>query len=325
MLKIVNKTSKDIKEMENTEIINPSNFVFYIYNDGVKRVFKYNDNQNNEVYEDINKIINQYKLYEIKLKNALKLNDKQEIKEISKQKKEKFDLVMNKVKEHQKLKNVILTDYKIVEPKEAVDLAIIINDNNEIKIPLIERKNSPYGYAFPGGFIDDGEKPIEASLREANEEVNFNSNNIKKQQIKGPIFYDGIDNVKNFLAKDGIRDPRSEGKGKISTYFFNVELTKEQSVETLKNLKAKSDAKNIKICGFDEIVKILKNNEFAQGHGELLIRTLMTVPEFVTRYNQKKYMFDNDKVLKNMIDGYNKSIKTNIIYDVQDRCIVPNL
>jgi ADP-ribose pyrophosphatase YjhB (NUDIX family) len=39
------------------------------------------------------------------------------------------------------------------------------------KIVLIDRKNPPYGWAIPGGFIDYGESAEEAAIREIKEET----------------------------------------------------------------------------------------------------------------------------------------------------------
>lgn len=59
-------------------------------------------------------------------------------------------------------------------PIPAVDIII------EIKLPdgrtgivLIERKNPPYGWALPGGFVDYGETLEQAALREAREETSL--------------------------------------------------------------------------------------------------------------------------------------------------------
>lgn len=52
-------------------------------------------------------------------------------------------------------------------PVPTVDIIIEIED----KIVLIERKNPPYGWALPGGFVDYGESFETAALREAKEET----------------------------------------------------------------------------------------------------------------------------------------------------------
>ena len=48
---------------------------------------------------------------------------------------------------------------------------IIINTPNGIV--LIKRKNPPYGWAIPGGFIDYGESAEHAAIREAEEETSL--------------------------------------------------------------------------------------------------------------------------------------------------------
>lgn len=50
---------------------------------------------------------------------------------------------------------------------------IIIEAEPGKGIILIKRKNPPYGWAIPGGFVDYGESLEEAALREAKEETNL--------------------------------------------------------------------------------------------------------------------------------------------------------
>ena len=52
-------------------------------------------------------------------------------------------------------------------PSPTVDIIIEIGK----KIVLVERKNPPYGWAIPGGFVDYGESYETAALREALEET----------------------------------------------------------------------------------------------------------------------------------------------------------
>jgi ADP-ribose pyrophosphatase YjhB (NUDIX family) len=52
-------------------------------------------------------------------------------------------------------------------PVPTVDILIEHPDG----IVLIERKNPPYGWAIPGGFVDVGETVEQAAVREAKEET----------------------------------------------------------------------------------------------------------------------------------------------------------
>jgi 8-oxo-dGTP diphosphatase len=52
-------------------------------------------------------------------------------------------------------------------PLLAVDIILELDG----KIVLIERKNPPHGWALPGGFVDIGEAPPHAAVREAKEEI----------------------------------------------------------------------------------------------------------------------------------------------------------
>jgi ADP-ribose pyrophosphatase YjhB (NUDIX family) len=53
-------------------------------------------------------------------------------------------------------------------PRLAVDIIIEMASGG---IVLIRRKNPPYGWAIPGGFVEYGESLEEAAIREAKEET----------------------------------------------------------------------------------------------------------------------------------------------------------
>ncbi|MEO0101898.1 MAG: NUDIX hydrolase, partial [candidate division WOR-3 bacterium] len=61
-------------------------------------------------------------------------------------------------------------------PRLAVDIII----EYQGKIVLIKRKNYPFGWALPGGFVEYGESVEEAARREAKEETGLLVRNLKQ-------------------------------------------------------------------------------------------------------------------------------------------------
>jgi len=62
-------------------------------------------------------------------------------------------------------------------PIPTVDIIIEIESKG---IVLIKRKNPPYGWALPGGFVDYGESTEDAAVREAKEETDLDVDLIKQ-------------------------------------------------------------------------------------------------------------------------------------------------
>ncbi len=104
-------------------------------------------------------------------------------------------------------------------PIPTVDVIIEVEPRGVV---LIRRKNPPYGWAIPGGFVDYGESLEEAAMREGKEETNLE-----------------IELVRQFHTySDPKRDPRHHS---ISTVFI---------AKGRGELKARDDAAEIGV--FDE-------------------------------------------------------------------------
>lgn len=65
------------------------------------------------------------------------------------------------------------------QPRLTVDIIIELNDG----IVLINRKNPPYGWAIPGGFVDYGETVEEAAIREAKEETSLDIEELRQFHV----------------------------------------------------------------------------------------------------------------------------------------------
>lgn len=107
-------------------------------------------------------------------------------------------------------------------PYLATDIIIEINE----KILLIERRNAPFGWALPGGFVEYGEAVEMAAIREAKEETDID---IERVNLLG-------------VYSDPDRDPRSHTVSVvfIATKFYG-------------NPKAGDDAKNVKLFDFSDL------------------------------------------------------------------------
>ena len=122
---------------------------------------------------------------------------------------------------------------KYRNPLPTVDIIIEVEEG----IVLIKRKNPPYGWALPGGFVDYGESLEEAALREAKEETNL-----------------AVELLSQLGAySDPSRDPRQHT---ISVVFIARAAGKP---------KAADDAVEVRVFGRSSMPK-----ELAFDHGKIL-------------------------------------------------------
>ncbi|MEK6690236.1 MAG: NUDIX hydrolase [Nitrospirota bacterium] len=70
----------------------------------------------------------------------------------------------------------MVQDKTFKNPIPTIDIIIEVKEG----IVLIKRKNPPFGWALPGGFVDYGESLEKAAIREAREETSLDVNLIRQ-------------------------------------------------------------------------------------------------------------------------------------------------
>lgn len=130
-----------------------------------------------------------------------------------------------------------MPNYRPETPLLAADTIIELNDKPGRPIVLIERKNPPFGWAIPGGFVDVGERLEVAAIREAKEEVTLD---VTLKALLGMY-----------------SDPARDNRGHTVTAVYVAEAQGEP--------KAADDAKNLAIFNIDNLPK-----ELAFDHAQVL-------------------------------------------------------
>lgn len=128
---------------------------------------------------------------------------------------------------------------EIVTPKLTVDAIV----DYKGKTVLIERKNPPFGWALPGGFVDVGESVETAVRREMMEEINTELNELEQFHV----------------YSDPKRDPRF--------HTVSVIFTAKAKSEPF----AGDDAKNVGLYTQEEILDMDKKGLICFDHSKVLL------------------------------------------------------
>lgn len=127
---------------------------------------------------------------------------------------------------------------KYNNPYPTVDVVIYHKDYG---IVLIERKNTPFGWALPGGFAEQGESLENAAMREMQEETSLD---VKLQGILG-------------VYSEPDRDPR----------FHTITITYVGHVDSPQNLCAGDDASKAKFYKLDNLpISLCFDHDLAVSH-----------------------------------------------------------
>ena len=124
----------------------------------------------------------------------------------------------------------MLFNYDYPRPAFGTDILLLSKESDETEILLIERLKDPFAgfWAFPGGFVEEGESCEQAALRELEEETGIKLDNIQQ--------------IQTFSKPD--RDPR----GWVVTVAFYAWVEKSK----LKPM-AGDDAKNVRWFPFNHV------------------------------------------------------------------------
>jgi len=138
--------------------------------------------------------------------------------------------------------------YNYPRPAFGTDLLLFSKEGSEIEILLIERGKDPFAgfWAFPGGFVEEGESCEQAALRELQEETG--------------IKLDAIQQLQTFSKPN--RDPR----GWVVTVAFYAWVEKSK----LKP-RAGDDAKNVEWFPIHDLPVL------AFDHQEILERAFVSL------------------------------------------------
>ena len=102
-------------------------------------------------------------------------------------------------------------------PIPTVDIIIQIED----RIVLIERRNQPFGWALPGGFVDYDESLEEAAIREAREETGLTVEDLRQfRAYSDPDRDPRQHNISLVFTAEASGEPLAGDDAKVARLFY---------------------------------------------------------------------------------------------------------
>ncbi|KAL0481971.1 ADP-ribose pyrophosphatase [Acrasis kona] len=149
-------------------------------------------------------------------------------------------------------------------PGLAADSIVIRDGEQGTELLLISRGKDPFKgkLAFPGGFVEHGEDPEVACLRELKEETNITGDSVHLIAVAG--------------------DPKRDPRGHTVSIIYAV-TTKTQALE---ELKFGDDAAEAQFYPIKDIIKKAEAGDLAFDHGDILINNV--IPHLQNQDNLSK-------------------------------------
>ena len=125
-----------------------------------------------------------------------------------------------------------MTDKTFRNPFPTVDIIIETETLQKKGIVLIKRKNPPYGWALPGGFVDYGESLENAAVREAEEETTLKVNLIRQFHTYSHPGRDSRHHtISTVFIASASGEPRGEDDAAEADVFSKNEIPEEMAFD----------------------------------------------------------------------------------------------
>ena len=203
--------------------------------------------------------------------------------------------------------------YQYARPALTVDCVVFGLDEHKLNVLLIQRKNDPFAgcWAFPGGFLDVGETPLEAARRELAEETGLKNFDLEQLHTFG----------------EPDRDPREHVVSIVHYGLVNVRETRPRAADDARDVGWFTARKPPPLAfDHDRILRMalerLRAKVCSQPVGRGLLPRAFTLAQLRQMYevicasaggswmfqNRGQHILDNDYTPRSAVDIWGKDL-----------------